>query len=230
MRKLKRSIFIVFALFGIVGTGCEAIDVQKDSLSEIKQVFTKRDEKQLQNSQVEIVNQNKPNFSEEDFSLENGNWQIFSELDRLNRVGVASALLHKSRMPTEERERLYIKPTGWKQKKMKNGDYLYNRCHLIGYQLTGENNNPRNLMTGTRSFNTTGMVEYENKVADYLRKTGNHVLYRVTPDFRGNELVARGVRIEAQSIEDNQLSFHVYVHNVQEGYTINYLTGESSVN
>ncbi|EOH8810535.1 DNA/RNA non-specific endonuclease, partial [Enterococcus faecalis] len=86
------------------------------------------------------------------------------------------------------------------------------------------------LMTGTRSFNTPGMVEYENKVADYLRKTGNHVLYRVTPDFRENELVARGVRIEAQSIEDSQLSFHVYVHNVQEGYTINYLTGESFVN
>ncbi|EOH8810539.1 DNA/RNA non-specific endonuclease, partial [Enterococcus faecalis] len=143
MRKLKRSILIVFVLFGIVGTGCEGVDIQKSPLSDIKQALTKQDEEQSLNPQVEIVNQNKPNFSEEDFSLENGNWQIFSELDRLNRVGVASALLHKSRMPTEERERLYIKPTGWKQKKMKNGDYLYNRCHLIGYQLTGENNNPR---------------------------------------------------------------------------------------
>ncbi|WP_279257111.1 DNA/RNA non-specific endonuclease [Enterococcus faecalis] len=227
MKRLKRSIFIALALVGFIGTGCEAIDIQKAPLSEIKQALTKQDEEQLLNTQVEIVNQNKPNFSEEDFSLENGNWQIFSDLDRLNRVGVASALLHKSRMPTEERERLYIKPTGWKQKKMKNGDYLYNRCHLIGYQLTGENNNPRNLMTGTRSFNTPGMVEYENKVADYLRTTGNHVLYRVTPDFQGNELVARGVRIEAQSIEDSRLSFHVYVHNRQEGYTINYLTGEA---
>lgn len=227
MKRLKRSIFIALALVGFIGTGCEAIDIQKAPLSEIKQALTKQDEEQLLNTQVEIVNQNKPNFSEEDFSLENGNWQIFSDLDRLNRVGVASALLHKSRMPTEERERLYIKPTGWKQKKMENGDYLYNRCHLIGYQLTGENNNPRNLMTGTRSFNTPGMEEYENKVADYLRTTGNHVLYRVTPDFQGNELVARGVRIEAQSIEDSRLSFHVYVHNRQEGYTINYLTGEA---
>ncbi|HAP3021363.1 TPA: DNA/RNA non-specific endonuclease [Enterococcus faecalis] len=227
MKRLKRSIFIALALVGFIGTGCEAIDIQKAPLSEIKQALTKQDEEQLLNTQVEIVNQNKPNFSEEDFSLENGNWKIFSDLDRLNRVGVASALLHKSRMPTEKRERLYIKPTGWKQKKMKNGDYLYNRCHLIGYQLTGENNNPRNLMTGTRSFNTPGMVEYENKVADYLRMTGNHVLYRVTPDFQGNELVARGVRIEAQSIEDSRLSFHVYVHNRQEGYTINYLTGEA---
>ncbi|HHA4397010.1 TPA: DNA/RNA non-specific endonuclease [Enterococcus faecium] len=227
MKRLKRSIFIALALVGFIGTGCEAIDIQKAPLSEIKQALTKQDEEQLLNTQVEIVNQNKPNFSEEDFSLENGNWQIFSDLDRLNRVGVASSLLHKSRMPTEERERLYIKPTGWKQKKMKNGDYLYNRCHLIGYQLTGENNNPRNLMAGTRSFNTPGMVEYENKVADYLRTTGNHVLYRVTPDFQGNELVARGVRIEAQSIEDSRLSFHVYVHNRQEGYTINYLTGEA---
>lgn len=227
MKRLKRSIFIALALVSFIGTGCEAIDLQKAPLSEIKQALTKQDEEQSLNTQVEIVNQNKPNFSEEDFSLENGNWQIFSDLDRLNRVGVASALLHKSRMPTGERERLYIKPTGWKQKKMKNGDYLYNRCHLIGYQLTGENNNPRNLMTGTRSFNTPGMVEYKNKVADYLRTTGNHVLYRVTPDFQGNELVARGVRIEAQSIEDSRLSFHVYVHNRQEGYTINYLTGEA---
>ncbi|MDN3201682.1 DNA/RNA non-specific endonuclease [Enterococcus faecalis] len=230
MERLKRSVFIALALFGFVGISCEVIDVQEIPLSEIKHVLTKQDEKQALNSQVEIVNQNKPKFSSEELSIAKGNWQIFSDLDSLNRVSEAKAMLHKNRMPTEERERLYIKPTGWKQKKMKNGDYLYNRCHLIGYQLTGENNNPRNLMTGTRSFNTPGMVEYENKVADYLRKTGNHFLYRVTPDFRGNELVARGVRIEAQSIEDSQLSVHVYVHNVQEGYTINYLTGESSVN
>lgn len=230
MERLKRSVFIVLALFGFVGIGCEVIDVQEVPLSEIKQVLTKQDEKQSLNSQVEIVNQNKPKFSFEELSISKGNWQIFSDLDSLNRVSEAKAMLHKSMMPTEERERLYIKSTGWKQKKMKNGEYLYNRCHLIDYQLTGENNNPKNLMTGTRSFNTPGMVKYENKVADYLRKTGNHVLYRVTPDFRKNELVARGVRIEAQSIEDTNLSIHVYVHNIQEGYTINYLTGESSVN
>lgn len=169
------------------------------------------------NYQDEIIRHNRPNFSLEDLSLKNGTWQNFSSLDSLNRVGEANAMLNRSMMPTEERERLYIKPTGWKQKKMKNGDYLYNRCHLIGYQLTGENNNPRNLMTGTRSFNTPAMVEDENKVAEYLRKTGNHVRYRVRPDFQGNELVARGVQIEAQSIEDNGISFNVYIHNTQEG-------------
>ncbi|EGP4895072.1 DNA/RNA non-specific endonuclease [Enterococcus faecium] len=220
MKYLKGYFFVLCAVIGIIGAGCKSIDTPKERLPEIKQELT-------QHTQVEIVNQNQPLFSEEELSLENGTWQTFSNLDQLNRVGEANALLHKSMMPLKERERLYIQPTGWKQKKMKNGDYLYNRCHLIGYQLTGENNNPKNLMTGTRSFNTPAMVEYENKVAEYLRNTGNHVRYRVTPDFRRNELVARGVRIEAQSIEDDRLSFHVYVHNVQEGYTIDYLTGRT---
>ena len=171
------------------------------------------------------VDQKCPTFSSNDLSLANGTWQHFSSLDSLNRVGEANALLHRDMMPTKERERLFIKPTGWKQKKMPNGDYLYNRCHLIGFQLTGENNNPKNLMTGTRSFNTPAMVDVENKVAEYLRKTGNHVRYRVTPDFQGEELVARGVRIEAQSIEDDEISFNVYIHNRQDGYTIDYRTG-----
>ncbi|WP_438785262.1 DNA/RNA non-specific endonuclease [Enterococcus sp. DIV0421] len=172
-----------------------------------------------------LVDQKHPTFSSNDLSLANGAWQHFSSLDPLNRVGEANALLHRDMMPTEERERLFINPTGWKQKKMPNGDYLYNRCHLIGFQLTGENNNPKNLMTGTRSFNTPAMVDIENKVAEYLRNTGNHVRYRVTPDFQGEELVARGVRIEAQSIEDDEISFNVYIHNRQDGYTIDYRTG-----
>lgn len=180
------------------------------------------------NNQEKIISQDRPKFSSEDLSLEHGTWQNFSNLDPLNRVGEANAMLNKSMMPTKEREPLYINPSGWKQKRMVNGEWLYNRCHLIGFQLTGENNNPKNLMTGTRSFNTPGMEEYENQIAEYLRKTGNHVRYRVTPDFRGNELVARGIQLEAQSIEDNQLSFNVYIKNQQEGYKIDYLTGKST--
>ncbi|HGF8104601.1 TPA: DNA/RNA non-specific endonuclease [Enterococcus faecium] len=230
---MKRIISGIVVFIGAIGIGIGVFQPQevKRITSIVDQTFNKSsDEEDEQfSNQIEVKNQNKPTFSPKDLTLEKGNWQVFSDLDSLNRVGEANAMLHKSMMPTEERERLYIKPTGWKQKKMKNGDYLYNRCHLIGYQLTGENNNPRNLMTGTRSFNTPAMVEYENKVAEYLRKTGNHVRYRVRPDFRGNELVARGVQMEVQSIEDNGISFNVYIHNTQEGYVIDYQTGNSRV-
>ncbi|EMF0517501.1 DNA/RNA non-specific endonuclease [Enterococcus hirae] len=207
--------------------GCQ---IRSDITSQLFKLTTKDDFSitDNKNDQDQIISQGQPEFSSEDLSLENGTWQCFSNLDSLNRVGEANAMLNRSMMPTKEREPLYINPSGWKQKKMFNGEWLYNRCHLIGFQLTGENNNPKNLMTGTRSFNTPGMLEYENQIADYLRKTGNHVRYRVTPDFRGNELVARGVRLEAQSIEDSQLSFNVYIKNLQEGYKINYLTGRSS--
>ncbi|EMF0283396.1 DNA/RNA non-specific endonuclease [Enterococcus hirae] len=229
---MKRIISDIVVFIGAIGIGIGVFQSQevKQITSIVDQTFNKSsDEEDDLLNQIEVKNQNKPTFFSKDLTLEKGNWQVFSDLDSLNRVGEANAMLHKSMMPTEERERLYIKPTGWKQKKMKNGDYLYNRCHLIGYQLTGENNNPRNLMTGTRSFNTPAMVEYENKVAEYLRKTGNHVRYRVRPDFRGNELVARGVQMEAQSIEDNRISFNVYIHNTQEGYVIDYQTGNSRV-
>ncbi|EOA8345827.1 DNA/RNA non-specific endonuclease [Enterococcus hirae] len=240
MKKLKKGLWGIFALIGLVVVGSEwnqsptdlSADLSK-TFHDVTQFFADKPAQEQEatvnagQKQVEIVNHNQPSFSEKELSLELGAWQRFYKLDRLNRVGEANAMLHKSMMSTEKRERLYIDPTGWKQKKMKNGDYLYNRCHLIGFQLTGENNNPKNLITGTRSFNTPGMVEYENQVAEYLRKTGNHVRYRVTPHFKGDELVARGVQLEAQSIEDNQISFNVYIHNTQEGYTIDYLTGSS---
>lgn len=236
MKKLKKGLWGIVALFGLVVVGSEWNQSPTDlseTFHEVTQFFVDKPEKEAAVSngqvQVEIVNHNQPSFSEKELSLELGAWQRFYKLDHLNRVGEANVMLHKSMMPTEKRERLYIDPTGWKQKKMKNGDYLYNRCHLIGYQLTGENNNPKNLMTGTRSFNTPAMMEYENQIAGYLRETGNHVRYRVTPDFRGEELVARGIQLEAQSIEDNQILFNVYIHNIQEGYTIDYLTGSSRV-
>ena len=125
-----------------------------------------------------------------------------------------------------------VKPTGWKQKKY-NGEYLYNRCHLIGYQLSDENDNELNLITGTRYFNVTGMLPFENKVAEYIKENeNNHVLYRVTPVFEGENFLASGVEIEAYSVEDNGkgICFNVYVYNIQPGITINYLTGESTKN
>lgn len=217
--------FLSFLSFCLL-SGCQLND---NVTTQLFKLTTKDDFSEIDNKnyQDEIIRQNRPDFSSEDLSLKNGTWQNFSNLDSLNRVGEANAMLNRSMMPTNEREPLYINPSGWKQKRMANGEWLYNRCHLIGFQLTGENNNPRNLMTGTRSFNTPGMVEYENQIAKYLRRTGNHVRYRVTPDFRGNELVARGIQLEAQSIEDNQLSFNVYIKNQQEGYKIDYLTGKS---
>lgn len=135
-------------------------------------------------------------------------------------------------MPTEERGKIgQIKPSGWQTIKYDNvdGKYLYNRCHLIGFQLAGENANERNLITGTRYLNTEGMLPFENLVADYIRETGNHVLYRVTPVFEGANLVASGVQMEAKSVEDDGegICFNVYVYNVQPGIAIDYATGES---
>ena len=187
-------------------------------------------------NQVVLVNE-KAQFATEELSLEKGSWEKYSDLDFLNRVGVADAMLGQDLMPTSERESiLSVKPTGWKNKKIIfNGkqDYLYNRSHLIGFQLSGENANVKNLFTGTRALNAnfedekSSMVYYENRVAQYIKETSHHVRYRVTPLFRNVELVARGVRMEAQSIEDDGLSFEVYILNVQPGYGINYLTGDS---
>ncbi|MBW7797506.1 DNA/RNA non-specific endonuclease [Streptococcus thermophilus] len=176
-------------------------------------------------------------FTSSELSLEAGSWKKFSNLDFLNRVGVAEAMLSQDLMPTTEREDISsVKPTGWKNKKIEfNGqsDYLYNRSHLIGFQLSGENANSKNLFTGTRALNAntedeqSSMLFYENQIASYIRKTNHHVRYRVTPIFRNVELVCRGVRLEAQSVEDDAISFDVYVFNIQPGYELNYLTGTS---
>lgn len=178
-------------------------------------------------NQVIEVNDNMPQFSEDELSLEDGSWQAFTELDRLNRVGPAHAMLGVDLFPTEERVGLYIYPTGWKQKKLANGQWLYNRSHLIGFQLTGENNNIRNLMTGTRSLNNPNMLRFENDIAYYLKQTKNHVRYMVRPIFRDEEKVARGVQLMAQSVEDEDLRFNIYIFNIQEGYEINYSDGSS---
>lgn len=176
------------------------------------------------------INQNQPNFTSEELSLDAGYWQTFSNLDDLNRVGQANAMLQRDFRPTEKRGDISsVRPTGWKQKKMKSGEMLYNRAHLIAHQFTGENANLKNLMTGTQYMNQVTMKEYEQVVANYLKTTTNHVRYRVTPYFKGDELVARGVQIEAQSIEDEEVSFNVFLYNIQPGYTIDYATGESKI-
>ena len=153
-------------------------------------------------------------------------------MDSLNRCGVAIANIGIDLMPTEKRESIgMIKPSGWHTIKYDiiNDKYLYNRCHLIGYQLTGENANDKNLITCTRQMNTIGMLEYENMVANYIKDTKNHVLYRATPIFEDNNLIAKGIVLEALSIEDNGkgIKFNVFIYNVQDGIEIDYLTGES---
>lgn len=177
-----------------------------------------------------IINNNEPSFSDSDYESEE--FEKYSDLDILGRCGVAMANIGINLMPTEERGSIgMIKPTGWHTVKydIVDGKYLYNRCHLIGYQLTGENANEKNLITCTRYMNTVGMLDFENKVAKYIRETGNHVLYRVTPIFENNNLIASGVQMEAASVEDKgkSLKFNVYVYNVQNGITIDYKTGES---
>lgn len=174
------------------------------------------------------LNNNVPYFTEEDYTTKS--FEIYSNLDSLGRCGVAYANICKEIMPTEERGDISeVYPTGWKQKKY-NGSYLYNRCHLIGHQLAGEDANEKNLITGTRYFNVSGMLPFENEVADYIRENeNNHVLYRVTPIYEDKNLVATGVEMEAYSVEDNGsgVCFNVFVYNVQPGISINYATGES---
>jgi DNA-entry nuclease len=176
-----------------------------------------------------IVHDNIPYFTAEDFTT--ASYESYSPLDDLGRCGIAAACVGPDLLPTEERGDIgQVKPTGWQTVKYDSvsGKYLYNRCHLIGYQLTGENANTCNLITGTRALNMEGMLPFENMVADYVQDTGNHVLYRVTPVFMGSELLCRGVLMEGRSVEDEQIVFCIYAFNAQPGIDIDYATGESS--
>ena len=177
-----------------------------------------------------VINNNEPTFSADEITDEY--FEIYEPLDRYGRCTVAFACLGKETMPTEERGAIgSVKPTGWHTVKYDcvDGKYLYNRCHLIGFQLSGENANKRNLITGTRYMNVDGMLPFENMVADYIEETGNHVMYRATPVFEGDDLVARGVQIEAYSVEDegDGICFNVFCFNAQPGVVIDYATGES---
>lgn len=177
-----------------------------------------------------VVNGNIPNFSSAELTTKS--YEKYAPLDSLGRCGVTIASIGRDIMPTEDRGSIgSVKPTGWHTVRYDNvdGKYLYNRCHLIGFQLTGENANTRNLITGTRYMNVDGMLPFENMVADFIRETGEHVLYRVTPVFYGDELVCRGVAMEAMSVEDegDSICFFVYCYNVQPDVDIDYATGES---
>lgn len=171
-----------------------------------------------------------PDFTEEELTEEP--YESYSDLDELGRCQEAQACVGQETMPEGERESISeVKPTGWQSVEYEDvdGGYLYNRCHLIGYQLTAENANEKNLITGTRYMNTEGMLPFEDEVADYVEETGNHVMYRVTPVFEGENLVASGVWMEAESVEDKGqgVSFNVYVYNVQPGIEIDYTQGDS---
>lgn len=180
------------------------------------------------------INNNVPGFTDDE--LTTISFETYSPLDSLGRCGVAYASIGTDLMPTEERGSIgQVKPTGWhtvKYNGVVDGNYLYNRCHLIGYQLTAENANTQNLITGTRYLNVEGMLPFENMVADYIKETGNHVLYRVTPIFDGDNLVASGVLMEAKSVEDDGdgILFNVFCYNVQPNITIDYATGDSHLN
>lgn len=185
------------------------------------------------NESYVVLNDNEPEFMEEDFNKKS--FEEYSELDYLGRCGPAFAKIGIETLPTEEREEIgQIKPSGWQTVKYDSvdGKYLYNRCHLIGYQLAGENANKKNLITGTRYMNVEGMLPFENIVAEYVKETKNHVLYRVTPIFQGENLVASGVQMEAKSVEDNgrRICFNIYVYNNQPGITIDYSNGNSNLN
>lgn len=179
------------------------------------------------------VNGNVPYFTAAE--LTTTSFETYSDLDTLGRCGVTYACIGQDLMPTEERGSIgMVKPTGWHTVRydgLVDGNYLYNRCHLIGYQLTGENANTKNLITGTRYLNIEGMLPFENMVADYIQETSNHVLYRVTPIFEGNSLVANGVLMEGYSVEDKGagVSYCVFAYNVQPGIEIDYATGESKL-
>ena len=178
------------------------------------------------------VNENIPFFTDEELTTQS--FETYSELDSLGRCGVAYACIGQDLMPTEDRESISeVTPSGWNNKEYDfvDGGWLYNRCHLIGFQLTGENANEKNLITGTRSMNVDGMLLFENMTADYIKETGNHVMYRVTPVFEGDELVPRGVLMEGKSVEDNGegILFNVFVYNAQVGVEIDYMTGDSKL-
>ncbi|MDO4167391.1 MAG: DNA/RNA non-specific endonuclease [Eubacteriales bacterium] len=179
----------------------------------------------------EVLQDNAPEFTDKEKKSTKA-FERYSSLDSLGRCGVAFANICKEIMPTGKRGEIsQVKPSGWHTVKYDtvDGKYLYNRCHLIGYQLAGENANERNLITGTRYLNVEGMLPFEDKVADYVKETGNHVLYRVTPEYEDDELVARGVQMEGYSVEDQGegICFNVFVYNVQPGIAIDYATGDS---
>lgn len=231
MKKKTRKLIISLMIIGALGFNYyqKQFDVKNSSKPVVESL---NNILEYNGTSYSIINDNQPQFNESDFTL--NAFEKYSELDNLGRAGVAVANISQELMPTKERESIgQIKPSGWHTIKydIVDGKYLYNRCHLIGYQLTGENANKLNLITCTRTTNTVGMLQFENQVAEYIKKTNNHVLYRVTPIYENDNLVASGIQMEAFSVEDKGvgIKFNVYVYNVEPGIKINYQTGESEL-
>ena len=231
MKKSRRTVFL--AIWTLVLLLCTAGCAQTKDLAALtadQASYTLSDVPEYSGEPYVTLNENQPDFSEED--LTETSFEAYSEQDALGRCQSAWANIGQDLMPTGERGKIgHIKPTGWHTVKYDSvdGKYLYNRYHLIGFQLTAENANEKNLITGTRYMNVEGMLPFENMVADYIKETGFHVLYRVTPVFEGDDLLAKGVQMEAYSVEDQGegICFHVFVYNVQPGIFIDYATGES---
>ena len=218
------SVVSLLLILSMIFSGCEIFtsDIPSVDLSSIP-AFD-------ESTPYVVINDNQPFFTEEEITDQS--FESYGELDGLGRCTVAFACVGKDLMPTEERGSIgSVKPSGWQTVKYEfvSGKYLYNRCHLIGYQLTAENANKSNLITGTRYLNIDGMLPFEDMVADYVKETGNHVMYRVTPIFDGDNLLASGVLMEAWSVEDNGegICFNIYAYNAQPGVEIDYATGDS---
>lgn len=229
MQKITKKI-AVFVMALCLCMGLVPFSVFPGAVQEVSAQLQSEDIPSYTGSPYTQINDNVPDFPLDDYTTEA--FETYSDLDELSRCGVAYANVCQELMPTQKRGKIgQVKPSGWQTAKYDSvdGKYLYNRCHLIGYQLTGENANEKNLITGTRYLNVDGMLPFENMVADYVKETGNHVLYRVTPIFTGDNLVADGVQMEAESVEDNGdgILFNVFCYNVQPGIGIDYATGDN---
>ena len=223
----QRAIAALLVLVCLVSTGCTEIGLSppQEAMTSVSSVEYVPD---FSGEPYVFLGNSKPDFE----NTTTNSYETYAPLDELGRCGTAEACVGIDLMPTEERGSIgSVTPSGWQSAKYDcvDGKYLYNRCHLIGYQLSGENANKQNLITGTRYMNVEGMLPFENLVADYVKETENHVLYRVTPFFEGENRVASGVQLEAKSVEDQGegVCFNVYVYNCQPGVVIDYATGES---
>lgn len=226
---LHKYLFLCLVVFGLFFTACSQADLLKPAETQ-ESSNSVAELPEYDGQPYLVIGENQPEFTDEEKIEES--FERYSELDSLGRCGVAYANVGRDLMPTKKRGSIgRVKPTGWHTVKydIVEGKYLYNRCHLIGYQLTAENANEKNLITGTRYMNMEGMLPFENMVADYVKETNNHVLYRATPVFEGNNLLAKGVQMEAYSVEDggSGICFNVFIYNVQPGIYIDYETGDS---
>lgn len=237
---MKKILLLWITALTILASACGDADVagkeekpvNHSAQANVEEVNTLQDIPEYSGNPFVVLNGNEPVFSEEEKSMDA--FEYYGELDDEGRCSAVEAKISEDLMPTEKRGHIgQVRPTGWHTVKYDSvdGKYLYNRCHLIGYQLTAENANEKNLITGTRYMNVEGMLPFENMVADYIKETGNHVLYRVNPVFDGDNQLAYGVQMEAQSVEDNGegIQFNVFVYNVQPGIEIDYTTGESRI-